>query len=68
MTNFLNEMLSHNQEALEIGINALQSCVEQLNSDNDFATNFMLLKNVLAVTQEQLNLMIKLYGLKEVEI
>lgn len=61
-------MLSMNQESLKFGILALNQCVNMLDSDNDFATNFQLLENILKLSQEQLKLMKNLYALKEVEI
>lgn len=68
MNKMLNEMLSHNQESLKIGFEVLARCVSNLDSDGDFAYNFMMLENILRISKEQIQLMKNIYGMKEVEI
>lgn len=61
-------MLSHNQESLKIGFEVLNRCVSNLDTDGDFATNFMMLENILKISKEQMCLMKNIYGMKEIEI
>lgn len=68
MNKIVVDLASKKQESLKLGISALNSLVNELDTGNNFLENYKTLKAILLLTQEEIKLLDSIYGMIEVEI